>query len=123
MQSTTKSTKPEIISTPYRFSSAIMFKYFSFIFNALAHERRVIIFGTPDVRLKIQTVFSDFLTKGSMDKIEVRAYPNSRAAALNLGRGMSGLSAILIDDNGRYTDDIVKSIGSVDGANVMIVSH
>ncbi|AHI60254.1 hypothetical protein Ea357_103 [Erwinia phage Ea35-70] len=110
-----------VLSVDYRFGAKQMETYAKFITDALTAGRKVFIHADKEARAKVNELFPKVLGQEVMEKVLVRPYPISELTAVNVGRGMSNVSAIFISETGRYTDLITKTFSAVKDHDALIV--
>lgn len=112
-----------VLKVNYRFSSENVQVYAKFINEALASEKKVIVFADKEAREKVKELFPLFVDMDVFAKITVRAYPNCRRSAMNLTKGYSSLASLFIDEKGRFSDDLIQSISVVNTQSALIVHN
>jgi len=110
-----------VISVNLRFSATQMEIYAKFITDAVTAGKKIFIFADREARVKVKELFPKFMGIDVLEKINVNAYPANELTALNVGRGISNMSAIFISETGRYTEQIAKTAAATKDHDVLIV--
>lgn len=110
-----------VLSVNYRFSAKQLEIYAKFITDALAADKKVFIFADKEARVKVKELFPKVLGLPALEQLNICGYPTNELTAINVGRGISNMSAIFISETGRYTDQIVKTASATKDHNVLIV--
>lgn len=114
------------IKTEYRFSNVMIATYLAHVKTAFESNQTPIVFADVGSRSELKVLFQEQLTQEQFERIEFRAYPHDPRVAENLTKGLSYKLFIIIDEKGRFTDQISRSISwsmAAAKTDALIVHH
>lgn len=114
------------IKTEYRFSNVMIATYLAYVKTAFEADQTPVVFADVGSRCELKTLFQENLSKEQFERIEFRTYPHDPRVAENMAKGLSNAMFIVVDENGRFTDQISRSIGwsmAAAKTDALIVHH
>lgn len=112
----------EVLQVPARFNPEMMRKYHALFRQAMEARKQLYVYATPEAREKFMLCAKGVFTDGELAELRMCGYPTSEIQANNLGRGMSNVYALLIDETARYSGIIVPSLSASKPAAALVVS-